>query len=134
MRRLVYLLCFGPGHEVLTLRQEPAGRLTLPSTRRRERETYEQAALRLMATGDIRPGDVVARAEPLSMPSPTGRREVRIFTAHADEPFPMEAGGWEQWEAVLPELRHLGIPAFALLIEGYIGGWIPDGWVTLDPD
>ncbi|MFD0367745.1 hypothetical protein [Streptomyces sp. NPDC127114] len=65
--------------------------------------------------------------------SRSGRREVRIFTAHADKLFPVEAGGWESCEDALPGLGHLGIPKFDLFVEGYIGGWIPDGWITLEP-
>ncbi|MFJ8299090.1 hypothetical protein ACIQ9R_24855 [Streptomyces sp. NPDC094447] len=133
MRREVYLLCFGPGHEVLAVRRGPEGRASLPSTQRRERETYGQAARRLMAIGAIRPGDVVARVEPLPSSLPFGRREARIFTAHSDRLFLVESGGWEPWEELLPGLNHLELPELALFVEGYIGGWIPDGWITLEP-
>ncbi|MFE2557923.1 hypothetical protein ACFXGT_18250 [Streptomyces sp. NPDC059352] len=131
VRREVYLLCFGPGHEVLVARRGQSGRATLPLTHRRERETYEQAAGRLMAVGAIRPGDTVARVEPAPAPSLSGWREVRVFTAHSDRLFPA-AGGWEPWRDLLPGLSHLGIPELSLFVEGYLGGWIPDGWITLE--
>lgn len=133
MRREVYLLCFGPGHEVLVVRRGPSGGVTLPSTLRRERETYDQAAGRLMAIGAIRLGDTVARVESPSAPSLSGRCEARIFTAHADRLFPVAAGGWGPWSDLLPGLSHLGIPELSLFVEGYLAGWIPDGWITLEP-
>lgn len=27
---------------------------------------------------------------------------------------------------------HLAIPSLALFPEGYVDGWIPDGWITLE--
>ncbi|MFF8716425.1 hypothetical protein ACF07T_34065 [Streptomyces sp. NPDC015184] len=81
----------------------------------------------------MRSGDTVARIEPLPAWSRAGRREVRLFTAHARELFPVEAGSREPWEDVLPCLGHPGGTQLALFAEGYTGGWIPDGWITLDP-
>ncbi|MFJ7629814.1 hypothetical protein ACIQZN_25285 [Streptomyces sp. NPDC097595] len=133
MRRWVYLLCFGPDHELLTVRQEPGAEPALPRTRRRERETYVQAASRLMTACTMRPGDAVARIGSLPLWSPAGRCEIRVFTGHTRELFPVRAGGWEPWEDVLPRLAHPVSPELALFAKGYVRGWIPDGWTTLDP-
>jgi hypothetical protein len=30
-------------------------------------------------------------------------------------------------------VEHLAIPELAVFVDGYLGGWIPDGWITLEP-
>ncbi|MEU9034627.1 hypothetical protein AB0D45_06890 [Streptomyces sp. NPDC048352] len=30
-------------------------------------------------------------------------------------------------------MAHLGIPELEQFVEGYVDGWIPDGWITLGP-
>ncbi|WP_407838739.1 hypothetical protein ACE1OC_23955 [Streptomyces sp. DSM 116496] len=38
------------------------------------------------------------------------------------------------WRQALGEAGHLGIPELEPFLEGYLEGWIPDGWITLTPD
>ncbi|MFD5106337.1 hypothetical protein [Streptomyces cinereoruber] len=133
MRREVYLLCFGPGRELLTVRPRPGAVRALPSVRRRERETYEEAARGLMGRGAMRAGDTVARIGPVPAWAPDGRREARLVTCHASTLFPFAGGIWEPWETALAGLRHPGGSELGAFVEGYLGGWIPGGWITLGP-
>ncbi|MFD6888785.1 hypothetical protein [Streptomyces sp. NPDC059957] len=56
-----------------------------------------------------------------------------MFTAHV-EGAPWATQLWVPWRQALAEVAHLAIPEFELFLEGYIEGWIPDGWITLTPD
>ncbi|MFF7036843.1 hypothetical protein [Streptomyces griseus] len=40
---------------------------------------------------------------------------------------------WVPWRQAVGEVAYLGIPELELFVEGYLEGWIPDGWVTLIP-
>ncbi|MEU9385606.1 hypothetical protein AB0D38_33630 [Streptomyces sp. NPDC048279] len=33
---------------------------------------------------------------------------------------------------VASQIAALGIPDLGMFLEGYVEGWIPDGWITLD--
>ncbi|MFJ4870551.1 hypothetical protein [Streptomyces sp. NPDC088757] len=133
MRREVHLLCFDSRRRLLLLpgrRSGTGGVLTLPAVRRRECETYEQAALRLLSNHSARRGDVVAHAEiPLSPGG--GRRQVRVYAAHALAPDGNREACWIPWRDAVRQLEPLAIPEFAAFVEGYVEGWIPDGWITL---
>lgn len=40
---------------------------------------------------------------------------------------------WAPHTEVARSVASLGIPDLDALIEGHVGGWIPDGWITLGP-
>ncbi|WP_159047862.1 NUDIX hydrolase [Streptomyces sp. WM6378] len=133
MRRELYLLCFDRTHRLLLVPVAPHG-LALPTGHCRTHETYEQAARRLMASRDLRQGDVVARLEAEPPAGSRGRSEARIFTAHVRRGQAAEAklgDVWLPWRQALPVLDRLAIPELPEFIEGYVDGWIPDGWITL---
>ncbi|MFE3991552.1 hypothetical protein ACFXPW_07615 [Streptomyces goshikiensis] len=58
------------------------------------------------------------------------RRDVRVFTAHAEDGL-RPAWLWIPWQQALGEVAHLGIPELQLFVEGYLDGWIPDGLISL---
>jgi hypothetical protein len=68
---------------------------------------------------------------------PARRREARVFTAHTGLPEERPAAigddpvRWFPYRQVASEAAYLGIPELALFLEGYVDGWIPDGWITL---
>lgn len=135
LRRMVYLLCFDPRRRLLLASgSSPAGGgvLTLPTTRCREGEAYERAARRLLSGRSVRRGDVVARVRAAPFPG-GGCREARIYTAHSSAPWAGLEGCWIPWCDAVQNLGHLEIPELAVFVEGYLGGWIPDGWITLEP-
>lgn len=135
VRRFAYLLCFDPQRRLL-LRPgrtpDGAQALTLPVGRCRERETYGQAVQRIVSGLRVRRGDVVARVEG---PAAPGREwcEARIFTAHSFTSFADDGGRWFPWSDAVRHVDHLAIPELAAFVEGYLGGWIPEGWITLQP-
>lgn len=65
------------------------------------------------------------------------RSEARIFTGHVGPGVPLAhvQGGaelcWVPYRQVPLEVGHVGIPDLGLFLEGYVQGWIPDGWITL---
>lgn len=147
LRRLVFLVCLDQDRRVALVRTDAPStqRLTLPTTQREQRESYESAAQRLMTglghTVALRPGDLVGRMEAEAVPTmpPGTRREARVFLAHivSDglDPRPNGEGPivWYPYVQATKEVRHLAIPELALFLEGYIEGWIPGGWITLIP-
>lgn len=62
--------------------------------------------------------------------------ERRLFTAHATTAHSRGPGGipltWVAHAQVASRVGHLDIPDLRLFLEGYVEGWIPDGWITLD--
>jgi hypothetical protein len=60
-----------------------------------------------------------------------------VFTAHTGFPEKRSAAigddpvRWFPFRQVASEDAYLGIPELALFLEGYVDGWIPDGWITL---
>lgn len=135
LRRMVYLLCFDLRRRLLLASgSSPAGDdvLTLPMIRCREGEAYERASGRLLSGRSVRRGDVVARVRATPFPG-GGCREVRIYTAHSLVPQAGLEGCWIPWCDAVRDLGHLEIAELAVFVEGYPGGWIPDGWITLEP-
>ncbi|MGW1494572.1 hypothetical protein [Streptomyces sp. NPDC002402] len=60
--------------------------------------------------------------------------------AHLDREAPLFSSGncgesilWVPHAEVAQAVASLGIPDLDAPIEGYVGGWIPDGWITLGP-
>lgn len=94
-------------------------------------ESYRAAACRLAVGPALRFGGTVAR---LDLPSygDCVRRNARLYTVHvgSDSRPPML---WVPWRQAVGEVAYLGIPELELFVEGYLEGWIPDGWVTLTP-
>lgn len=148
LRREEFLVLLDPRHRVALLRTPPTGcdgPLALPSVRRRERETYAEAARRItvgsLRPTDLRPGELVGRVQPLPpVPAaPAARREARIFFAHLDSegqdrPGPAGSGiSWVPHTSVAEAVAAQHIPELGAFIEGYVDGWIPDGWITLGP-
>ena len=149
LRREVFLVCFDRRHRValvsVGLAVEP-GSMTLPMVRKGERESYKAAAGRIsvgrIPAAALRPANLVGRVE-ASLPIPAGRgrrREARIFMAHLDREAPQFPSGgcgesilWVAHTEVAQAVASLGIPDLDALIEGYVDGWIPDGWITLGP-
>jgi hypothetical protein len=132
---MVYLLCFDLRRRLLLTSGSPpagGGVPTLPMIRCQERETYERAARRLLLGRSVRRGDVVARVRAAPFPG-GGYREARVYTAHSLAPQADLEGCWIPWCDAVQDLGHLKIPELAVFVEGYLGGWIPDGWITLEP-
>ncbi|MFJ4964300.1 hypothetical protein ACIP6P_17915 [Streptomyces sp. NPDC088729] len=133
MNRVVYPLCFDSQHRVLLVpdeRPDAGGTLTLPMVRCQEAESYTRASRRLLSGHAVRKGDVVARVRTIS---PEGQpREARLCTAHATAPADGREGQWIPWPDAVQFLKHLALPDLDVFIEGYLGGWIPNGWITLD--
>ncbi|MBL1101923.1 hypothetical protein [Streptomyces coffeae] len=141
----VLLACFDRRHRVALLDHgiAAAGRLwALPSVRQRTAEPYRRAAQRLARTmapaGAIRLGAVTGRVPAPASGATWPRRqgERRIFTGHvtslcalpgADMPLT-----WLPYAQVAACIGDLGVTDLGLLLQGYVDGWIPDGWITLE--
>ncbi|MER6389755.1 hypothetical protein ABT236_14915 [Streptomyces sp. NPDC001523] len=123
-------MCLDECHRLGLVQYSP-GLMSLPMDACAEGESYRAAACRLAAGSAFRFGGTVARLARVS-PVDGGRRKVRLFTVHV-EGKPGAKQLWVPWRQALRELAHLEIPEFELFLEGYIEGWIPDGWITLDP-
>ncbi|MFD0378041.1 hypothetical protein [Streptomyces sp. NPDC127112] len=60
-----------------------------------------------------------------------------VFVAHARTPSALRSVQgeaevyWLPYGEVAAAVAHLGIPDLDLFLEGYVGGWIPDGSITL---
>ncbi|MBA2806909.1 hypothetical protein E0500_005475 [Streptomyces sp. KM273126] len=141
----VLLACFDPAHRIALTRPETLGDEwppALPAIRRRTGEPYRQAAARLVRAmapaGVFRFGKVTGRiraAEPGS--AAQQRAERRLFTAHVPAPGDLHLpwGGaqlvWFPYGAAAAQVAHLAIMDLDAFLEGYVEGWIPDGWITL---
>lgn len=61
-----------------------------------------------------------------------------MFTAHTRRPDSLLPPPgvtrlvWLPYPQVADRVGHLHIPGLALILEGYVDGWIPDGWITLE--
>ncbi|NEC86412.1 hypothetical protein [Streptomyces sp. SID12501] len=143
--RDVLLACFDAARRIALIRPEAPGdgqRLSLPATERRTGEPYRRAAVRLARTmtpaGVLRLGRVTGRIPAAAQCAPARRRaERRLFTAHVSSPDVLHAP-WDGTQlAWLPhgdaaaQLAHLAIADLDLFLQGYLQGWIPDGWITL---
>ncbi|MFI5887991.1 hypothetical protein [Streptomyces sp. NPDC051554] len=109
-------------------------------------EPYARAAgrlLRAMTPGGgsaVRLGTVTARIPPAvpgaGMPQLTGERG--LFTAHTRNPDGLSPPPdvtrlvWLPYPQVAGHVGHLHIPDLGRFLEGYVDGWIPDGWITLE--
>ncbi|WP_330296913.1 MULTISPECIES: hypothetical protein [unclassified Streptomyces] len=124
-------MCFDEFHRLGLVQYSP-GLMSLPLRACAPGESYRAAACRLAAGSAFRFGGTVARLD--VVPSGGGvRRNARLFTVH------VEGGRWPSqlwlpWRQALGEVAHLGIPELEPFLEGYLEGWIPDGWITLTPD
>jgi hypothetical protein len=65
------------------------------------------------------------------------RAERRLFTARVPTPGDLQSP-WEGTQLVwfpygeaAVQVAHLAITDRDALLEGYVEGWIPDGWITL---
>ncbi|KAK1185268.1 hypothetical protein B7755_048630 [Streptomyces sp. NBS 14/10] len=141
----VLLACFDRRHQVALLHAgaPDTGRLwALPSVRRGKGEPYRRAARRLarmMApAGAIRLGAVTGRI-PAPAPGNSLRPEQgerRIFTGHVTSPGGLPGAAvplvWLPYAQVAEHVADLGVADLGLFLQGYVGGWIPDGWITLE--
>lgn len=147
----VFLVCFDPQHRVALVGPEPSTSgqpLTLPAGCRRGPEPYARAAGRLLRTmtpgrdwdSTVRLGSVTGRIPPAAHGAGTGQLagQRRLFTAHtshADSLLPPPGATrlvWLPYPQAASHLGHLHIPGLGLFLEGYVDGWIPDGWITLE--
>ncbi|MCX5200631.1 hypothetical protein OG897_04015 [Streptomyces sp. NBC_00237] len=145
LRREALLILLDARHHVALLPTGPDGRLALPSIRRRERETYDAAVRRITVgtfhASTLRLGEVIGRVEPPppvphAWSAPAARREARIFFAHFPKGSPSVTDHSIRWvphTSVAEAVTAQDIPELGPFIEGYIDGWIPDGWITLGP-
>ncbi|MCX5101318.1 hypothetical protein OG887_17085 [Streptomyces sp. NBC_00053] len=140
----VILACFDQGHRIALIRPEPpaAGHpLRLPTVQRRGAESYGRAARRLARelapTGAVRMGKVTGLIRAAG-PGCASRRPVerRLFTAHATFAGGVCAAGellaWVPYAQVVGRTAGMAIAELGLFLEGYVGGWIPDGWISLE--
>ncbi|GAB2879207.1 hypothetical protein GCM10027074_54430 [Streptomyces deserti] len=95
-----------------------------------------------------RPGDGPCRHAPLRQgrrPDSRGRArkcgqqraEHRLFTAHVPAPGDLRPP-WDgaqllssPYREAAEQVAHLAIADLDAFLEGYVEGWIPDGWITL---
>ncbi|MBT2451823.1 NUDIX hydrolase [Streptomyces sp. ISL-43] len=146
VRRDVFLVCFDTRHRVALLRAGPpgaGGRWALPAGRRSDGESHVRAARRLASVvaplGGVHFGGLTGRfkADTGGVGAGPHRSEAWIFTVHLGlaSALPHVQGKaelrWVPYRQIPLEVRHLGIPDLELFLEGYVEGWIPDGWITL---
>ena len=139
-------MCFDPQHRLALARfgsADPAGPWTLPSQRQSGGESCDAAAARLVTTlaspGVLRFGAVTGRAEVISLNGAARPRrpEAHIFTAHVRSASALNSAGgggalrWIPYGDAARAVHHLGIPDLGNFLDGYVNGWIPDGWITL---
>ncbi|MEU8870174.1 hypothetical protein AB0D24_03260 [Streptomyces javensis] len=84
--------------------------------------------------GAIRLGAVTGRIPaPGPLPQPQGER--RVFTGHVTSPGALPGTGmpltWLPYAQVTAYIGDLGVTDLGLFLQGYVDGWIPDGWITL---
>ena len=141
----VLLACFDPAHRIALIRPEATGDgrpPALPAVRRRTGEPYRQAAGRLARAmapaGGLRFGHVTGRNPAAGRGSAAQQRvERRLFTAHVpasgDLHPPQEDTHlvWSPYGEAAAQLAHLAIADLDAFLQGYVEGWIPNGWITL---
>lgn len=88
--------------------------------------------------GAIRLGAVTGRI-PAPAPGNSPRRghgERRIFAGHVASPGALLGADvpfvWLPYAQVAECVGDLGVADLGLFLQGYVGGWIPDGWITLE--
>lgn len=88
--------------------------------------------------GAIRLGAVTGRI-PAPAPGNTlrpGQGERRIFTGHVTSPGALPGADvplvWLPYAQVAEHVGSLEVADLDLFLQGYVGGWIPDGWITLE--
>ncbi|QKV93010.1 hypothetical protein HUT19_15635 [Streptomyces sp. NA02950] len=141
----VLLVCFDRRHQVALFPPGPSetGRSwALPAVQRRPAEPYRRAAQRLACAmappGGIRLGAVTGRIRPTAPGTWPRRRqgERRIFTAHLTARGAVHdtavALVWLPYARVAERVGGVGAADLDLFLKGYVGGWIPDGWITLE--
>ncbi|MFB8176034.1 hypothetical protein ACFC8N_08135 [Streptomyces sp. NPDC055966] len=142
----VLLACFDPAHRIALIRPEASAEARppeLPAIRRRTGEPYRRAALRLARAmapaGVLRFGKVTGRISAAGGGSAEQQRaQRRLFTAHAPAPVdlhpPWDRGQllWLPYSEVAAQVAGLAIGDLDAFLEGYVEGWIPDGWITLE--
>ncbi|MFC4517304.1 NUDIX domain-containing protein [Streptomyces ehimensis] len=143
--RQVYLVCFDPRHRIALLSPQPphACQWTLPGVRRREHESYPAAARRLLDSlappGTLTLAGLEGRVQASAPPrgGRARRREVRVFLTRATDPSALTAPAcegelcWVPYRQAARAVADLAIPELEDFLDGYVGGWIPDGWITL---
>ena len=145
-RRLASLVAIDADERVALLPCADAGSpWTLPRCPVRARETYVEAAVRLadccFADRVVRWGAVLGRRwAPPPLGAPLVRVEEHLFLLRTDvsptSPItarsPGTAARWAPRSRVDDLLREGYRDTTATLIDGYLGGWLPDGPITLD--
>lgn len=135
--RHVHLVLFDC-HRLLGLtRRSVDAPLTLPTVSIHGGDTYldatEQFLRAHLPRSAWRWGNVVGH---LLAPLPCGnekRNEARVLTVHVEGPGDPNGGmEWQHYPNALDMARNHCVPDLDVFIEGYLGGWIPDGWITLD--
>ncbi|MFE9060932.1 hypothetical protein [Streptomyces violaceusniger] len=138
----VHLVCFDRQHRVALIcpgGPDAGHPWMLPAVRRGKSELYRRAARRLACAmapaGAIRLGAVTGRiraAAPGTTPQRGGRR---IFTSHVASSGALRGVGvplvWLPYAQVAELAAGLEVVDLGLFLEGYVDGWIPDGWITL---
>ncbi|MFJ9410505.1 hypothetical protein [Streptomyces sp. NPDC101393] len=86
--------------------------------------------------GAIHLGAVTGRIPAAASGSrPQRRGGRRIFTGHAASPGALCDVGvpvvWLPYNQITDHIGHLAVGDLRLFLEGYVDGWIPDGWITL---
>lgn len=141
----VLLACFDPAHRIALIRPGMPGDgrpPALPAIRHRTGEPYGKAAARLARAmapaGALRFGKVTGRIPAAERGSAAQQRaDRRLFTAHVPAPGDLHppCGGaqlvWLPSGEAAAQVTHLAIADLDAFLEGYVEGWIPDGWITL---
>ncbi len=139
----MHLVCFDRQHRIALIRPGGPGDghpWMLPAVRRERSESYRRAARRLARTmapaGAIRLGTVTGRIPTAASGAwPQRRGGRRVFTSHAASPGALRGVGvplvWLPYAQVADWVTGLGVGDLGLFLEGYVDGWIPDGWITL---
>lgn len=139
------MACFDPAHRIALICPGVLGDIrppTLPALRRRTGEPYRTAAARLARAmapaGTLRFGKVTGRIPAAEHGSTAKQRaEHRLFTAHVPAPgdlHPPWDGAqllWSPYREAAEQVAHLSIADLDAFLQGYVEGWIPDGWITL---
>lgn len=140
-----FLACFDRRHNVALLDASAAAAghsWALPAVRRAVAEPFEGAARRLARAmapeGAVRLGAVTGRIPSRTPGAPTRRSEGerRLFTGHITAPgaLPELAVPLARlpYTRVAEHVGNVGTRELGLFLQGYVEGWIPDGWITLD--
>ncbi|MCX4581513.1 hypothetical protein [Streptomyces sp. NBC_01481] len=131
-QREVHLLRFD-GRQRIGLVRHARDSLSLPTAACAPQESYREAVCRLVdGAAALRFGGVVARLD-VYPHGAAAHRKVRLFTAHAERSC-SASWLWMPWRQAVLRLPSLGTSELAEFVEGYLEGWIPDGWITLTAD